>query len=457
MTASGTVTVRINASRSGSVDRPLAAPALERLRFTGPNVPAMTAVALLSADGTATLAHTAATAEENLAELDTRTLQAYAATAVNPTHTTPAVLVIGTPDELIAAIPVTLVRNPLESITPPTESAPTYPTSEDLAKILAQITAASDAAKAAASDAEKSAQDAEEAHADIRRAIDSLTADDIAAGAQGARTFIAAAGADNWGTAWGVALNLATLDPDGGALPGADVRIASISLRTSASSFTARAVRLLLRAADGTETTSANTVTPTATSQEMAFTFAGDGAPLAGGTGDLFFADEDAEGEHVPVSLRILAVGAQPEGNAILIASSGARRADLFPELSISYSVQGTVKDALDALAQAVAGGVAKPGADNDFTGTNLFSGILRMANPRVSADPDDATKDISLVPNANGAGLQVQFPGGGATAMIRAKTGTLATTAEVGTALTEAKTYTDNLVGDIDAALAQI
>ena len=283
-----------------------------------------------------------------------------------------------------------------------------------------------------------------------------LSADDIAAGAQGTRTFDTAAGADNWGTAWGVALNLATLDPDGGALPGADVRIASISLRTAASSFTARTVRLLLRAADGTETSSENAATPTATSQEMTFTFAGDGAPLAGGTGELFFADEDAEGEHVPVSLRILAVGAQPEGNAVIISSSGARRADLFPELSISYSVQGTVKNALDALASAVADGVAKPGADNDFTGTNLFRGILRMANPRVSAAPDDATKDISLVPNANGAGLQVQFPGG-ATSMIRAKTGTLATTAEVGTALTEAKTYADDLVGDIDAALAQI
>ncbi len=188
----------------------------------------------------------------------------------------------------------------------------------------------------------------------------------------------------------------------------------------------------------------------------MAFDFAGDGALLPGGSGELFFADEDAGRDIVPVALRILAVGAQPEGNAILIASSSARRADLFPELKIEYTVQGTVKDALDALASAVAGGVSKTGADNDFTGTNLFRGILRMANPRVSASPDDATKDISLVPNANGAGLQVQFPGG-ATAMIRAKTGTLATTAEVDAVAQSATDYVDNLVGDIDAALAQI
>lgn len=266
---------------------------------------------------------------------------------------------------------------------------------------------------------------------DIQQAIADLDASDISAGAQGTRTFDTAAGADNWGTAWGVALNLSTLDPDGGGLPGAGVRVSSITLRTSASSFTNRTVRLLLRAADGTETSSENTVTPTATSQEMAFAFAGDGAPLPGGSGELFFTDEDAEGEHVPVSLRILAVGAQPEGNAILIASSGARRADLFPELSISYSVQGTVMDAIAALAIVVAGGVANPGADNDFSGTNLFRGIARMANLRVSVAPDDATKDIALVPNADGAGLQLQFPGGN-TAMIRSKTGVLATTAEV-------------------------
>lgn len=195
MTASGTVTVRINASRSGSVDRPLAAPALERLRFTGPNVPAQTSVALLSADGTATLAHTAATAEDNLADLDTRTLQAYAATAVDPTHTTPAVLVIGAPDKLIAAIPVTLVRNPLESITPPTESVPTYPTSQDLAQILAQIAAASSAAEDAAEAAEKSARDAEEALRGTAAAAQDALAD-IETAAAAAVTDIASAAQD---------------------------------------------------------------------------------------------------------------------------------------------------------------------------------------------------------------------------------------------------------------------
>lgn len=69
--------------------------------------------------------------------------------------------------------------------------------------------------------------------------------------------------------------------------------------------------------------------------------------------------------------------------------------------------------------------------------------GILRMKNPKVSAD-DDTGHDIFLVPNANGAGLQVQFPGGN-TAMIRAKTGVLATTAEV-KAKQDALTAGDNI-----------
>lgn len=60
--------------------------------------------------------------------------------------------------------------------------------------------------------------------------------------------------------------------------------------------------------------------------------------------------------------------------------------------------------------------------------------GILRMKNPKVAAD-DNPEHDIALVPNANGQGLQVQFPGG-STAMIRMKTGTLATVQEVNDAI---------------------
>ena len=67
-------------------------------------------------------------------------------------------------------------------------------------------------------------------------------------------------------------------------------------------------------------------------------------------------------------------------------------------------------------------------------TDGGTVDGILRMKNPKVAAD-DDTAHDIALVPNANGQGLQVQFPGG-STAMIRMKTGTLATVQEVNDAI---------------------
>ena len=67
-------------------------------------------------------------------------------------------------------------------------------------------------------------------------------------------------------------------------------------------------------------------------------------------------------------------------------------------------------------------------------TDGGTVGGILRMKNPKVAAD-DDTAHDIALVPNAAGAGLQFQFPGGDA-AMVRAKSGTLATTQEVNEAL---------------------
>lgn len=88
---------------------------------------------------------------------------------------------------------------------------------------------------------------------------------------------------------------------------------------------------------------------------------------------------------------------------------------------------------------------------------TTVWRGIMRMCNPRIAANADDASKDIALVPNANGAGLQLQFPGG-ATAMIRAKTGTLATVAEVNekdaSTLAEAKAYADGKVVAVDTTM---
>ena len=83
---------------------------------------------------------------------------------------------------------------------------------------------------------------------------------------------------------------------------------------------------------------------------------------------------------------------------------------------------------------------------------TTVWRGIMRMCNPRIAANADDASKDIALVPNANGQGLQVQFPGG-ATAMIRMKTGTLATVKEVNDGLAAKQ---DKLVAGIGISIAE-
>lgn len=84
-------------------------------------------------------------------------------------------------------------------------------------------------------------------------------------------------------------------------------------------------------------------------------------------------------------------------------------------------------------------------------TAGGTVDGILRLKNPKVAAD-DNPEHDIALVPNANGQGLQVQFPDG-STAMIRMKTGTLATTQEVNEALAEkVGIFTFDCTGEKDA-----
>ena len=93
---------------------------------------------------------------------------------------------------------------------------------------------------------------------------------------------------------------------------------------------------------------------------------------------------------------------------------------------------------------------VAKTGEDNDFAqeAINLFRGVLRMANPRIAAAPDNASKDIALVPEAEGAGLQIQFPGG-ATVFIPMKTGTVPTAQDVSQALEDFQEQLQTLINE--------
>lgn len=87
--------------------------------------------------------------------------------------------------------------------------------------------------------------------------------------------------------------------------------------------------------------------------------------------------------------------------------------------------------DVRDELADQIADDV-KAWADTRYLPTSggTVTGVLRANNPKVSADADPA-HDIAIVPNAEGLGLQLQFPGG-PTAFVRARTGVLATADEV-------------------------
>ena len=98
-------------------------------------------------------------------------------------------------------------------------------------------------------------------------------------------------------------------------------------------------------------------------------------------------------------------------------------------------------KEMVAALAEATEGLI---GADGGTVG-----GVLRMKNPKIATD-DDTDHDIAVVPNAAGAGLQLQFPGGN-TAMVRAKSGTLATVAEVNAAAAAEAEAREQAIAEIE------
>jgi hypothetical protein len=113
--------------------------------------------ALLS-DGGKTLALT--TISENKAVLDTNTMECVEYVAQWSIGTTRhAFLVIGESTKPLAIIDVEVSPNPLEGLMPPTESAPTYPTSAELKAILADMTAQANRAE----DAVKATEEAQKA------------------------------------------------------------------------------------------------------------------------------------------------------------------------------------------------------------------------------------------------------------------------------------------------------
>jgi hypothetical protein len=148
------ITVTINTTRGGTVSAPFAALATERITFQGDIIPGdNTTLAILDEHG-GTIAQGRIVGAE--ADLDLNTCQADEATRyADPGEPVRAYVAVGDTDNLLAVIPCQLVRNALDNIAPPTELAPTYPTSDSLLAILAQMTAQANRAEEAVEATEK--------------------------------------------------------------------------------------------------------------------------------------------------------------------------------------------------------------------------------------------------------------------------------------------------------------
>lgn len=72
----------------------------------------------------------------------------------------------------------------------------------------------------------------------------------------------------------------------------------------------------------------------------------------------------------------------------------------------------------------------AQPAGDYIGEDGGTVHGILRLEKPRISVDTD-ADHDIAIVPNAEGGGLQIQFPDGN-TAYFAKRTGTVAMVSDI-------------------------
>jgi hypothetical protein len=103
--------------------------------------------ALLAPDGI-TLAHSIASANKAVLDTDTEECVKFVEGASIDSEKV-AFLAIGDSDKPLAILPVAIKRNPLSNIAPPTALAPSYPTSESLLAILAQMTAQANRAEEA--------------------------------------------------------------------------------------------------------------------------------------------------------------------------------------------------------------------------------------------------------------------------------------------------------------------
>ena len=422
------ITVTIS-GRSGTASDFIGGLCSERLVFTGDPLTLPAKVALLDLDGT-TLAAADLQANDSgavIANLSTDTQQIADRYRYQPTDTlNRATLFIGDDTTLQAVIPVSVKKNWLDdSAAHPPAPLPAYWTSEQT--------------KAAIDEAIADHNADNKAHPDIRKAIDThadradnphkVTAEQVPCGASSSALAVLD-GADNWGTAWGFDLDLRALNPDAweGRSAGTVATLSTLGLQVSGSAGKNVQAKLELTGTDGKVWTSTNAANWQGSGLAVDYTF-DPHAELPNGVLAARFVTEAGEAVNVPLRISKVSSTETPSGCDVWTARGGtSKRTDFAPRVrATTYTLPPqSVEEALADIRAMADGALKSDGGTVD--------GILRMKNPKVAAD-DDETHDIAFVPNANGQGLQVQFPGG-STAMIRMKTGTLATVQEVNEAI---------------------
>lgn len=298
----------------------------------------------------------------------------------------------------------------------------------------AGTSSAAEEAKAAKEAAEEAKAAAEKVgdfsgHLDDHNNPHRVTAEQVPCG-DGTSALAVLDGADNWGTAWGFDLDLRSLNPDAweGRADGTVAQVTTVGLQVSGSTGKNVSPKLELTGSDGKVWTSANTASWQGSGGAVDYTF-DPPAELPNGVLAARFVTEAGEAGNVPLRISKVSTTETPEGCDVWTAEGGtSKRADFAPRVrATTYTLPPqSVEEALADIRAMADGALKSDGGTVD--------GILRMKNPKVAAD-DNPEHDIAIVPNADGAGLQVQFPGG-ATAMIRMKTGTLATVQEVNEAI---------------------
>lgn len=273
--------------------------------------------------------------------------------------------------------------------------------------------------------AQKDVAEAVEAHAGRRDNPHEVKAEQVLVG-EDVEVVANIAGADNWSGAWGFDLDLKSVNPEAwaGRDAGTVAKVSQIGLQVSGRAGTNDRVWLELTGADGKVWTSKQTPSWAGSGEAVDYAF-DPPAELPGGVMAARFVVTNGTNAGHAMPLRISKVSATktPAGCDVWTADAGtAKRTDFAPRIRDTYytlPTTETVAMALDSLEERKL----------DKSGGTV-TGILRMKNPKVATD-DDPANDIAVVPNAGGQGLQFQFPGG-ATAMVRAKRGTVATTEDV-------------------------